>query len=340
VLVAHGRRVAVHVAEEGLLSVVGHLHRAPGAQGQQAGVHVHRQVLAAAEGAAHAGQRQPHLLGRQGEGGADLLLVHVQPLGGDVQLHAAVLGRHGEAGLRAEERLVLHPHLVLAHHDDVRGRRRVTGADLEVPHQVPLRVQVGALPAQLGDLGGGVVHLVPGRVPQRGARVGDRLQHVVVDVDAGGGQPGGLRVVGGDQRHRFALVADDVEGQHRLVGQLEPVDLLARHVVGGEHGGDAGGGQRRAGVDRADPGVGVRAAQGDPPEHVLHPEVAAVGELATDLQDAVGPLGVVADPAAAGPGQVLRCPGRRAGRRAHRSPPAVGSAIRSAASRTASRIFS
>jgi hypothetical protein len=259
----------------------------------------------------------------------------VQPLGGDVQVDAAVLGRDGEPGLRAEEGLVLHADLVVTDHHDVGGRRRVAGADLQVPHQVALRVQVGALPAELGHLGGAVVHLVPRRVAQRRLRVGDRLPHVVVDQDPGGGQPGRLRVVGGHQRDRLALVADDVDGQHRLVGELQPVDLLAGDVVGGEHRPDAGGGQRRPDVDGADPRVGVRAAQGDPPEHVLHPQVAAVGELAADLQDAVGALGVVADPAAARPGEVRGRAGGGAGRGAHRGAP-----IRSAASRTASRIFS
>ena len=60
--------------------------------------------------------------GGRSEAGGDLVLVHVQPLGGDVEVDAAVLGGDGEAGLRAEEGLVLHADLVLAGDDDV-GRR-------------------------------------------------------------------------------------------------------------------------------------------------------------------------------------------------------------------------
>ena len=299
-------------------------------------MHVHRQVLAAAERPADTGQGQPHLLGRQAECRADLPLVDVQPLGRDVQLHAAVLGRHREPGLRTEERLVLHADLVGVHHDDVGGRRRVAGAHLQVAHEVALGVQVRALPAQLGDLRGAVVHLVPVRVPQRADRVGDRLPDLVVDDDPRRGRPSGLRVVGGDQRHRLALVADDVDGQHRLVGQLEPVDPLAGDVVTGQHRLHAGDGERRADVDRADAGEGVRAAERDAPEHVLHPEVAAVGELAAHLEGAVGAGRIVPDPAGARAGQGAGRAGRGAGRGAHR----VASDIREAASFTASRIFS
>ena len=57
-LVGHRRRMPVHVAVEGFLAPVAHLHRLAGAQRQQAGVHVHRQVLAAAERAADAGQHR------------------------------------------------------------------------------------------------------------------------------------------------------------------------------------------------------------------------------------------------------------------------------------------
>ena len=55
-------------------------------------MHVHRQVLAAAERAADAGQREPHLVRAEPERRADLPLVDVQPLGGDVEVDAAVLG--------------------------------------------------------------------------------------------------------------------------------------------------------------------------------------------------------------------------------------------------------
>ena len=83
---------------------------------------LHREVLAAAERAAHAGQREPHLLGRQAEARGDLVAVDVQPLGRDVEVDAALAVGDREPGLRAEEGLVLHADLVLAGDDDV-GRR-------------------------------------------------------------------------------------------------------------------------------------------------------------------------------------------------------------------------
>src|SRR5690606_32498479 len=86
VLVVEAGRVAVDVAEEGLEAVVDDLDGFAGAQGEQAGVDLHRQVLAPAEGAAYAGERHAHLVLGQAEHGRDLAQVAVQPLGGDVQV--------------------------------------------------------------------------------------------------------------------------------------------------------------------------------------------------------------------------------------------------------------
>ena len=49
-----------------------------------------------------------------------------------------------------------------------------------------------------------------------------------------------LRMLGRDERDRLALVADAVDREHRLVGELEPVALLPRDVGVREHGVDAG----------------------------------------------------------------------------------------------------
>ena len=58
--------------------------------------------------------------------------------------------------------------------------------------------------------------------------VGERLELLVVDLDPVGGAARGLGMVGGDDRHRLALVADLVERQHGLVVVLEPVASCAR----------------------------------------------------------------------------------------------------------------
>ena len=213
VLVVQLRRVAVHVSEEGLLAVVRHLHRLAGAHRQQAGVHVHREVLATTERTADAGQREPHLLGRQPESAADLLLVDVQPLGRDVEVDTAVLGRHRETRLRTEERLVLHADLVVAGHHDVGLGARVALADLEVPDQVAVRAQDGRLARELHHRRR--LRVQVGRRPELvvaecRAGVGDRLEHLVVDLDAGAGAPRRLGMVGGDERDRLALVEHHV----------------------------------------------------------------------------------------------------------------------------------
>jgi len=159
-------RVPVHVPEERLLPGVDHLHRAAGVQREQARVDLHGQVLAGAERAADAGQHQPHLVLGHAQAGRDLCLVHVQPLGGHVQLDAAVLGGHRQAGLGAEERLVLHADLIAAGDHDVSVRLRVSPSDPHVPDQVAAgvhRLRAGA---------------------QRGLGVGDRGQHLVVALTA------------------------------------------------------------------------------------------------------------------------------------------------------------
>ena len=62
-----------------------------------------------------------------------------------------------------------------------------------------------------------------------GARLGidDRLELLVLDPHLLGGAARLLGVLGGDDRDRLAEVADAVEGEHRLVGELEAVALLA-----------------------------------------------------------------------------------------------------------------
>ena len=147
----------------------------------------------------------PHLVGRQVEAGGDLVAVDVQPLGGDEQVDAAVLGRHREAGLGPEERLVLHADLVVAAHHDVGGRPRVAVLDPHVPQQVA--------DGWSGSASNAASVSVTGSSTSKSTSI------------CGGRVARGLRVVGGDDRDRLALVADLVQRQHGLVGDLEPVIL-------------------------------------------------------------------------------------------------------------------
>ena len=101
---------------------------------------LHRQVLAAAERAADAGEVDAHLLGREAEAGRDLVAVDVQPLRRDVDVDAALAVRDREPRLRPEERLILDPDLVDALDRDVARRLGVAVADDHVPHDVRSRI--------------------------------------------------------------------------------------------------------------------------------------------------------------------------------------------------------
>ena len=86
--------------------------------------------------------------------------------------------------------------------------------------------------------------------------VDHRLEQLVLDPHRRGGAARLLRLLGGDERDRLAVVAHAVGGQHGLVGELEAVGLLARHVRVGEHGVDAGHRERLGDVERRRSGRG------------------------------------------------------------------------------------
>ena len=278
VLVRQAARVAVHVADEGLRPQVGDLHGATRPQREHARVRLHRQVFACAEGAADAGHRQSHLLLGKPKDVRELLLVDVQPLGRDVQVDAPLAIRDREPRLGPEGRLVLHADLVLAVDDDVGRRRLVAAADLDVAEQVAVRMQV--------------------RRPRckRLLGVDDGLQHLVLDAHRGRGPAGLLGMVGRDERHRLAPVADKIARQHGLVLDLEPVHLLAPHVLVREHCPHAGHGASLGDVDVDDPRVRVRAAHRRAPQHPLGPQVRRVGEGAAHLGAPVWAADALADP--------------------------------------------
>ena len=247
---------------------------------------LHGQVLAGAERAADPGQGDPHLLRRQAQARRDLVPVDVEPLGGHEQVHPAVVRGHGQAGLRAERRLVLHADLVLAGDHDLRPRP-VGRAGLRADRPHPDRLVADEVAPR--------VHGGARRVERRPPGVGDRLPRLVLHPDRRGRPPRGLRVVGGDQRDRLPLVAHLVDGEDRLVLALQPVELLARHVLVGEHRDHPRDGQGGPDVDGADPRRRVRAPQRDPPQHAVQPQIGGVRELAGHLERAVGPQHARAD---------------------------------------------
>ena len=80
-------------------------------------------------------------------------------------------------------------------------------------------------------------------------------------------------MVGGHERDRFAPIAHHVECKHRLVLDLETVELASGHVLMCEDRVNAGHRARFRNVDGEDPGVWVRAPHRRTPEHSIDVKV-------------------------------------------------------------------
>ena len=300
------------VPDEGLLAVVDHLHGPARPQRQQRGVDLYREVLAPAESAADTGEVDPHLLGLEIEARRDLVAIDVKPLRRDVDVDSALAVRDRDPRLGTEEGLILLADLVDAFDGDVPLGIRVAAPDHHRADDVGARV-VAVPVSHRRPIGVERLHL------GRALGIGDGLERLVLDANRRSGAACLLGLLGRDDRDRLAEVADAVEGEHGLVGELEAVGLAAGDVVLGDDRVDARHRDRLGDVDLEDPRVRVRAADGLAPEHPGGAEVARVRELARDLGDRIGTARGRNRPTAT----------ERAGRRAH--PPA--------ARWTASRIF-
>jgi hypothetical protein len=253
-------------------------------------VDLHREVLAAAERPADAGEVNTHALRREPEAGSHLVAVDVEPLRRDVDVHATLAVRHREPRLGAEERLVLAAELVDAADGDVAGRIGIAVADHDVADDVRAGVVAVAM-AHRRPVGVQRLHV------ERPLGIVDDRQRLVLDADRLGGPARLLGMVGRDERDRLADVADTIDREHRLVGELEAVGLLAGNIGVREDGMDAGHRDRAAHVQGDDPRVRVRAAERVAPQHPGCAQVAGVRELARRLRDAVGAEDSVADAA-------------------------------------------
>src|SRR5207237_10423190 len=94
------RWMAVHMAVKGFLPAVGHLDRPLRSQRQQAGMDLHTDILARAEGAADAGEVEAYLCRWQIEAGGQLLEIGVQSMGLDVEIVDDCSGGHLNAHYR------------------------------------------------------------------------------------------------------------------------------------------------------------------------------------------------------------------------------------------------
>ncbi len=317
----------MHVTGERLLAVVDDLDGAARVEREERGVDLHRDVLATAERAPDTGEVHPHPLGLEPEARRDLAPVDMQPLRRDMDVDSAFAVGNREARLGTEEGLILDSRLVGCLDRDGAAGIGVAVADDDGADDVRPRIVAVAV-AHRRPVG------VELRLLRRALHVGDRFERLVLDADRLGGTTSLLGVLGGDERHRLAVVADPVDREHGLVAELEAIALVARDVLVGEDGVDARHLQRGGEIDGANARMRVRASDGVAPEHPGRAQVTRVGELALDLRSAVLPNDALPDPSGREPARRDRQLGRgRAATSRHPRPPA-------AAMRTASKIFS
>ena len=292
--------LAVHVVVAGergghqvLRPVLDPLHRLAGHHGGDHGAEVprvHRDLVA--EPAADVGGDDPDLvLGQPGhqrvQGAVRVRRLRGRPhreLPGD-RVH---LG-HRAAGLQRRGVRARVEHVLGDHH--VRGREgRVGGGP------------VAGRPVEdvVVPLARHVVADQRGARVQGPGRVHDHRQRLVLNTDQLERVPGGVAVLGHDERHLLALEPDLVRGQHGLdvVGKGgHPGQLPLLEHLAGDDGPDPGVGQRGGGIHAHDAGVGQRAAQDRAVQHagpldVVHERALAAQEPGIFLAPhrAVGPV--------------------------------------------------
>ena len=124
-----------------------------------------------------------------------------------------------------------------------------------------------------------------------------RRKHLEFDVDQVQGFLGGVSADRGDGGNGVAfvkglvlghdVVAQELEVDHRALGQVRSPAGGFHNVGAGDHGADAGRGLGAAGVDGLDAGMGVGAAQHLAVEHAGQVQVGAVASHAGDLVGSV-----------------------------------------------------
>ena len=239
-----------------------------------AGVDRHLVAEAAADVVAHDAD---HVLGEPGDVRVDRA-VGVRRLVAVVDVELAGLRVEvGDHPARLQRRRVA------ARVDDVAGDDRVGLGERAVG-----RLLVAGLPRRRGEVVAlaGLVVADQRRVGvERLARVDDRRQRLVLDVDQRQRVVGGVLVGRDHERDLLALEAHLVARQHglRVVGdRRHPREPERLEVLGGDDGGDVRVRERARGVDRDDLRVRVRAAQDLAVDHPRQADVVEVGALAAD----------------------------------------------------------
>ncbi len=172
-------------------------------------------------------------------------------------------------------------------------------------------LDVAAAQRPLVDLVGAEVGVDEVAALERGLRVGDDGQRVVLDQDVLGGVDHRVAVVADHDGDRIADVLDDLLGQRPVLrhgdvdagrdpGHREP--RLELEVAGDQHREHAGPGLGGLGVDRDDPGVGLGRAHERRVQQARQDDVVDVGGAAGDQARVLLALHRAADEAVVGRG--------------------------------------
>ncbi len=281
--VAELHRVTLLAREQRLRAAPHHPHGAAGTLDDEREERLDRHVLLAAEAAAYVGRDHAHAVVGDAQDPREIAKM-LDHLGRCADGDDAVGVEPGDPRLRLEVRVVDELRLVALLDDGVRGSQR--GVDVALL-ELPARYQVALLVNERRAL------------LERRLGVGHDRQLLVLDVDQLDGGERSVLGLGGNDRDRLAVVADDAVGEHvraslqrpyleRLPWHVHPDGVLG-HILGGQDGCDSGHRLRRGRVHPEQ--AGVRKV--GPLEHrVQHPGEAEVGGVsgpARDLLDRVVP---------------------------------------------------
>ena len=226
--VAELHRVTLLARQQGLRAAPHHLHRAAGTLDDEREERLDRHVLLAAEAAAYVGRDHPHAVFGDAQDPREIAKM-LDHLGRRSDGDDAVGAEPGDPGLRLEIRMVDELCLVALLDDGVRcSQRSVDVALLELPARYQVALLVNERRALL----------------ERRLGVGHDRQLLVLDVDQLEGGDRSVLGLGGNDRDRLAVVADDAVGEHvraslqrpyleRLPWHVHPDGVLG-HILGGQ----------------------------------------------------------------------------------------------------------
>ena len=191
----------------------------------------------------------------------DLSMVDVDPLARHIQVKSTLAVRDGETRLGSERCLVLSRGLVESLRDDRPYGILVSSTDSHLPEVQPI------FNCLLG--------------------IGERFERFPFDDDCRSGSASGLFVVGSYNGDGFTPVLGRAVAEDRLVLFFLSERGFALNVVLRQYGTDAVHRECRSDIKAGQAGMGVGAAQGGTPQHVLGPQVGRVGEVPHHLRSAV-----------------------------------------------------